>query len=49
MTKKINNGHQFECHFPVMLKEVIDALDPRDNEIYVDATFGAGGYSKAIV
>ena len=49
MTKEINNGNQFEYHFPVMLKEVIDALDPRDNEVYVDATFGAGGYSKAIV
>lgn len=36
-------------HTPVMLSEVMDALMPRDGGIYVDATFGAGGYSKAIL
>lgn len=49
MIKEINNINKFEDHFPVMLKEVMDALDPKDNEIYVDATFGAGGYSRAIL
>lgn len=36
-------------HVPVMLREVLGALCPRDGEIYVDATFGAGGYSRAIL
>lgn len=36
-------------HLPVMLSEVISALKPANDEIYVDATFGAGGYSRAIL
>lgn len=36
-------------HIPVMLDEVIAALAPADNEIHVDGTFGAGGYSTAIL
>jgi 16S rRNA (cytosine1402-N4)-methyltransferase len=36
-------------HQPVMLREVLDALSPRDGGIYVDGTFGAGGYSAGIL
>ncbi len=36
-------------HIPVMLNEVLAALAPKDGEIYVDATFGNGGYSEAIL
>ena len=36
-------------HIPVMLSEVLAALEPKDGEIIVDGTFGAGGYSKAIL
>lgn len=36
-------------HIPVLLDEVIDILNPTSNKIYVDATFGAGGYTKAIL
>lgn len=36
-------------HIPVMLPEVLEALRPANDEIYVDATFGAGGYSRAIL
>ncbi len=39
----------YSKHFPVMLPEVLDALAPKDGEIYVDATFGNGGYSEAIL
>ncbi len=36
-------------HVPVLLDEAIGALAPREGALYVDATFGAGGYSKAIL
>lgn len=36
-------------HLPVMLPEVLDALAANDDAVYVDATFGAGGYSRAIL
>lgn len=39
----------YQKHFPVMLKEVLDALAPVDGGVYVDATFGNGGYSEAIL
>ncbi|MEZ5814929.1 MAG: 16S rRNA (cytosine(1402)-N(4))-methyltransferase RsmH [Alphaproteobacteria bacterium] len=36
-------------HYPVMLPEVLLALSPVDGGVYVDGTFGAGGYTKAIL
>jgi 16S rRNA (cytosine1402-N4)-methyltransferase len=36
-------------HIPVLVHPVIANLAPRDGGIYVDATFGAGGYSRAIL
>jgi 16S rRNA (cytosine1402-N4)-methyltransferase len=36
-------------HIPVLGREVLTWLRPRDGGIYVDATFGAGGYSRAIL
>ena len=36
-------------HYPVMLSEVLETLCPVDGGIYVDGTFGAGGYTKAIL
>jgi len=40
---------EIRAHYPVMLPEVLKALDPQDGEVYVDGTFGAGGYSRAIL
>lgn len=36
-------------HIPVMLQEVLAALNPQKGEVYVDATFGNGGYTRAIL
>lgn len=36
-------------HNPVMLNEAMNALNPLEGKLYMDGTFGAGGYSKAIL
>jgi 16S rRNA (cytosine1402-N4)-methyltransferase len=36
-------------HIPVLLDEVIAGLAPRSGETHVDGTFGAGGYTRAIL
>ncbi|AWM02951.2 16S rRNA (cytosine(1402)-N(4))-methyltransferase RsmH [Bradyrhizobium amphicarpaeae] len=36
-------------HIPVLGREALDHLAPHADGIYVDATFGAGGYSRAIL
>lgn len=37
------------AHIPVLLDEVIAALAPQPGDVIVDATFGAGGYARAIL
>ncbi|MBR1945194.1 MAG: 16S rRNA (cytosine(1402)-N(4))-methyltransferase RsmH [Alphaproteobacteria bacterium] len=34
-------------HIPVLLKEVMEQISPKNGGIYVDGTFGAGGYTRA--
>lgn len=43
------NNSEHGSHIPVMLKEVITALNVESGKTYLDCTFGAGGYSSAIL
>ena len=36
-------------HSPVLLKESVDALDIKEDGVYVDVTFGGGGHSREIL
>jgi len=36
-------------HIPVLQKEVLEYLDPRPNENFIDCTLGYGGHTKAIL
>lgn len=36
-------------HVPVLIAEVLEALAPRPGDVIVDATFGAGGYTRAFL
>ncbi len=36
-------------HFPVLLNEIIQVSTPRKGGVFVDCTFGGGGYSKALL
>jgi len=36
-------------HIPVLAHEALHYLSPRDGGIYIDGTFGAGGYTRAIL
>lgn len=44
-TGKVEGG----THIPVMLAEVLTALDPQPGEVYLDGTFGGGGYTRAVL
>ncbi|MEM9738812.1 MAG: 16S rRNA (cytosine(1402)-N(4))-methyltransferase RsmH [Pseudomonadota bacterium] len=37
------------AHIPVLLEEVINVLAPEDSEVYLDGTFGGGGYAEAVL
>ena len=39
----------FAKHAPVLMDEAVDALAPINHGVYVDATLGGGGYSRAIL
>ena len=37
------------CHVPVMKEAMLSLISPRDGGVYVDGTFGGGGYSQALL
>lgn len=49
MKNVIENFQHTEGHYPVMLPEVLAALNPQDGQVIVDGTFGGGSYSRAIL
>jgi len=36
-------------HIPVLAERVVEFLAPRDGSLIIDSTFGAGGYTRAIL
>ncbi len=36
-------------HVPVLLERVVEALAPIDQGVYIDGTYGGGGYSRAVL
>jgi 16S rRNA (cytosine1402-N4)-methyltransferase len=36
-------------HIPVLLSEVVESVAPQNNNLIIDGTFGAGGYSRALL
>lgn len=49
MKTVIENFQHTKGHYPVMLPEVLAALNPQDGQVIVDGTFGGGSYSRAIL
>ena len=47
--RAVDNTTSPGSHLPVLLAEVLEALAPLDGARFVDGTFGAGGYSRALL
>ena len=46
--KDISSSKTFS-HYPVMLKEVIDICEAKKGGLFIDCTYGAGGYTNTIL
>ena len=42
-------NEEIQKHTPVLLNEVINAINPQSGKLYFDATFGWGGYSEKLL
>src|SRR5690242_15543205 len=40
---------EYTDHIPVMLNEVLDALNPAPGKRYIDGTLGLGGHTEALL
>lgn len=49
MAGTAGNSSPLAPHIPVMLDEVLATLAPIEAGIFIDGTFGAGGYSRALL
>ena len=49
MTGAGEDGGRPSLHIPVLLAEVVKALDPAPGKLILDGTFGAGGYTRAML
>lgn len=38
-----------DYHIPVLTKEIVEAINPQDKGVYVDATFGGGSHTRALL
>ncbi|XP_071954747.1 12S rRNA N(4)-cytidine methyltransferase METTL15-like [Antedon mediterranea] len=48
LEKETNDNVEFR-HFPVMKNEILAFLDPKEDEKFLDMTFGGGGHSRSIL
>lgn len=44
-----HHSHDHAGHIPVMVEEVLSVLNPQENQVIIDMTFGSGGHSKEIL
>lgn len=44
-----NTAPNSVAHIPVMRNEVIDCFQPKENQLYIDMTFGAGGHTEQLL
>jgi 16S rRNA (cytosine1402-N4)-methyltransferase len=49
MTARHSPSPTRSSHIPVLLEEMLTALNVQSHRSYIDGTFGAGGYSRAIL
>ena len=49
MNKNVAQTHNPTYHLTVLIDEVLTYLDPQPGKTYIDATFGGGGHTRAIL